>query len=82
VSSRPTVAILSLAGYCNLESIFRASKVCPESSMEMIADWFKYAGRTFDLRCYENFKKDHRECDEDWSVRWINHQLGHGEQVQ
>jgi hypothetical protein len=56
--------------------------VCPESSMEMIADWFKYAGRTFDLRCYENFKKDHRECDEDWSVRWINHQLGHGEQVQ
>lgn len=41
------------------------SKVCLELLVEMIADWFKYGGRTFDLRCYKNFKNDYREWDED-----------------
>jgi hypothetical protein len=56
------------------------SKVCGQSSLEMIADWFKYGGRTFTIGSYERFNKDHRAWSREWSVKSINHQLGHKEQ--
>jgi hypothetical protein len=56
------------------------SKVSIKLSAEMIADWFKYGGRTFDLGCYENYDKNHREWEADRSVRWYEHQLAHREQ--
>jgi hypothetical protein len=79
----PDLSALVRDGHLKMDGCISApvdSEVCLESSAEMIADWFKYGGRTFDLGCYENFRKDHREWDEDWSTRWIEHQLGHGEQ--
>ena len=79
----PDLSALVRDGHLKIDGCISApldGKVCLESSAEMIADWFKYEGRTFDLGCYENFRKDPREWDEDWSVRWINHQLGHGAQ--
>jgi hypothetical protein len=54
-------------------------KVTIESSTKTIQDWFQYEGRTFDIKCYERFKKDLDEWNEDWRVRYIEHQLGHRE---
>lgn len=56
------------------------SGVCIQSSAEAVADWFRYEGSTFDLGCYERFNKDHYEWETDWSVRCIDHQLGHQEE--
>lgn len=79
----PDLSALVRDGHLKMDGCISApldSKVCIKSSAEMIADWFKYGGRTFDLGCYENYDKDHREWEGVWSVRWIEHQLGHGEQ--
>jgi hypothetical protein len=79
----PNLADLVRDGHLQMDEHISApldSKVSIKSSAEMIADWFKYGGRTFDLGCYENYDKSHREWEGDWSVRWIEHQLGHGEQ--
>ncbi|KAF3407818.1 hypothetical protein DPV78_000652 [Talaromyces pinophilus] len=76
----PDLSALVRDGHLKMDGCISApvdSEVCLESSAEMIADWFKYGGRTFDLGCYENFRKDHHEWDED--VGWIDH-LGHREQ--
>jgi hypothetical protein len=80
----PDFSALVRDGHLKMDGCISAplgSKVCIKSSAEMIADWFKYGGRTFDLGCYENYAKNHREWEGDWSVRWIEHQLGHGEQL-
>ncbi|EED23173.1 conserved hypothetical protein [Talaromyces stipitatus ATCC 10500] len=79
----PDLSALVRDGHLKMDGWISApvdSNVCLESSAEMVADWFKYGGRTFDLGCYANFRKDHREWDNDCSTRWINHHLGHGEQ--
>ncbi|KAL4891332.1 hypothetical protein BDV59DRAFT_182245 [Aspergillus ambiguus] len=55
------------------------SKVTIESSTKAIEDWFLYEGRTFDIGCYERFKKDHDEWRSDWSTLQIEHQLAHGD---
>ncbi|KAI7976510.1 hypothetical protein EIK77_005434 [Talaromyces pinophilus] len=79
----PNLADLVRDGHLQRDGYISAplnSKVSFKSSREMIADWFKYGGRTFNLGCYENYDKNHREWEADWSGRWIEHQLGHGEQ--
>ncbi|GBF62892.1 hypothetical protein TMEN_5483 [Trichophyton mentagrophytes] len=55
------------------------STVTIESSTEAIQDWFRYEGRTFDIGCYERFKKTHDKWESDWSLCCINHQLNHTE---
>ncbi|KAF4207308.1 hypothetical protein CNMCM8927_003582 [Aspergillus lentulus] len=55
------------------------SKVSIESSTKAIQDWFRYGGRTFDIDCYERFKKDHGDWLDDWSYLHIEHQLAHTE---
>lgn len=40
-----------------------------------IEDWFEYAGRTFDVKCYENYNKAHEKWSRKSSVIMIDHQL-------
>jgi hypothetical protein len=40
-----------------------------------IEDWFEYAGRTFDVECYENYNKAHEKWSRKSSVIEIEHQL-------
>jgi hypothetical protein len=53
------------------------SKVSIESFTKAIQDWFRYVGRTFDIDCYERFKKDHSDWLDDWSYLHIEHQIAH-----
>lgn len=55
------------------------SKVSIESATKAIQDWFRYGGRTFDIDCYEQYKKDHGDWLDDWSYLHIEHQLAHTE---
>lgn len=55
------------------------SEVTIESSTRAIQDWFWYEGRTFDIDCYEQYKKDHDEWERNWSNLHIEHQLAHTE---
>ena len=44
-----------------------------------IEDWFRYDGRTYDVKLYDRFQRDHTEWDGEASTMEINHQLGdHG----
>ena len=56
------------------------SGVTIESSTQAILDWFQYEGRTFDIACYERFRRDREAWKDDWSSREIAHQILHGEQ--
>ncbi|KUL81337.1 hypothetical protein ZTR_10422 [Talaromyces verruculosus] len=40
-----------------------------------VEDWFEYAGRTFDVECYENYNKAHEKWSRKSSVIEIEHQL-------
>ncbi|KAE8553417.1 hypothetical protein EYB25_004799 [Talaromyces marneffei] len=40
-----------------------------------IEDWFEYAGRTFDVKCYEDYNKAHEKWSRKSSVIMIDHQL-------
>lgn len=80
----PNLADLVRDGHLQMDGYISApvdSKVSFKLSVEMIADWFKYGGRTFDLECYENYNKNYCEWEADWCGRWIAHQLAHGEQL-
>ncbi|KAJ5231014.1 hypothetical protein N7489_011722 [Penicillium chrysogenum] len=41
-----------------------------------IEDWFRYNGRTFDVKIYDRFHREHAEWDQKASTIEINHQLG------
>lgn len=78
----PDLANLLTAGHLKMDGWIAAppdSKITIESSTKAIQDWFQYEGRTFDIDCYESFRKDHEEWNGDWSFHQIEHQLGHTE---
>lgn len=58
------------------------SGVAIECSTQATLDWFQYEGRTFDIACYERFRRDHEAWKDDWSSREITHQILHEEQQQ
>ncbi|KAL3489517.1 hypothetical protein BJX62DRAFT_226544 [Aspergillus germanicus] len=78
----PNLADLVVNGHLKLGGWVCAppdTKISVESSTDAIKDWFKYGGRTFDINCYERFKRDHKEWSEDYSFHCITHQLRHKE---
>lgn len=48
-----------------------------------IEDWFRYNGRTFDVKIYDRFKRKYAKWDRKFSTAAINHQLeAHGGNLQ
>ena len=44
---------------------------------QAVEDWFNYRGRTFDVKCYEYYSKEHKTWGSASSTKEIEHQLSH-----
>ena len=44
---------------------------------QAVEDWFNYRGRTFDVKCYESYSKEHKTWGNAFSTRVTEHQLSH-----
>ncbi|GIC90549.1 uncharacterized protein Aud_006984 [Aspergillus udagawae] len=71
---------LAANGYLKIDgrvSLREEGKVSEKCAWEVIQDWFKYGGRTFDIECYERFEKGKEKWSEDSYDHCVRHSLTH-----